>query len=141
MQTRKLKTRLMFGKHFSAKQFIRHMLLISGLIATYAMRSDDDLHTDKTTRIDAGLLTGQWQSVDTPVYTIAFTTHSSEVILFLEASRSYYFMIDSNHMVSSGFSPNWPPYDADLNMVGKDTLEITYAQIGVPDLTARYIRK
>ena len=92
-------------------------------------------------RIYANLLIGSWRSVDSSNYVITFYDNEIELVLNEDSNLPYYFMKDSNGVLPSGYSPNWPPYEAKLYLTGKDTLEITYAQLGVPNVTIQYIRK
>lgn len=129
------------GHREQMKTGIQLVIFVGSLMALYAMRTGNDLPGDRETRIPVNRLTGQWQTLDTPVCAMTLVRHLSELVLQLHATQEYYFGIDSNGALSSGYAPNWPPYNANLKLLGEDTLEITYSQLGVPDQSVRYVRK
>ena len=96
---------------------------------------------DNSSRIEVKLLVGFWETTDTIKRRIEFVNSDFELKLIIPANHPYYFSIDSlQNVSSSGFYPNWPPYDCELKLITSDTLEIKYSQIGVKPYSEKYLK-
>lgn len=80
-----------------------------------------------STRVDAKLIVGFWESADSNKYRIEFTDEQWAVKLKADVgvAGGYFFSKDSLGMMQlSGWAPNWPPYDCVLYLTANDTLEV-----------------
>ncbi len=91
--------------------------------------------------IDVKQLLGIWETTDSMKYRIEFTYNYFDLVMKSGDSRPYYFSKDSlDRVYSSGYYPNWPPFNCDLRLTGPGKLEVTYSQLGVPATTIKFVK-
>jgi len=129
-------------KPLKNKRLILVLLLAFTLKLSQAQQSKDSLGNYLITSIDTKSLVGYWQTTDSLKAKIEFIDSSwYQLILDLKNnSHPYYFIKDkqdTSKVSSSGFYPNWPPFDCDLNLIDSETLEIRLSQMGGPPYIIR----
>lgn len=118
------------------------LLLIFTTKASLAQHLKDTLVNYPITSIDIKSIVGFWQTTDSLKSKIQFIDSSwYEVILDLKDNAHPYYFIkdrqDTSKISSSGFYPNWPPFDCNLSLIDSETLEIRLSQMGVPPYLIR----
>jgi|GEM_PF-1007137 len=103
-------------------------------------QSADSLISHPSGTINVKLLTGFWQTTDSPQTIIEFIdSNFYEITLDLkDSAHPYYFLKDKeNNVNTSGFYPNWPPFSCDLKLIEPGILEVSLYQIRVTTRTIR----
>jgi hypothetical protein len=102
---------------------------------------NDNVLRPGTHYIKSDKLIGTWVCVDPSKNAIEFVDSSYQFVLLDSCNHPYYFFMDSlRNVFSSGYYPNWPPYNCDLNFISADTLQATYTVMGSGDCYM-YVRK
>ena len=125
---------------------VKHILLPILLIASkivYAQAASAN-ELDQQTEMKSiyvKLLVGFWESTDTLKHKIEFV--DSRVICWLQqkGGGTFEFMKDSFDRVSSnGFIAAWPPFNCDLKLISKDTLQVLYSHFGSDAVVQSYVK-
>lgn len=121
-------------------------LLLLGFSMARSQHPTDSLGTYVITNIDVNALRGYWYTDDSLNISLEFVDTSwYQVVLDLKDGLHPYYFIkdhqDSTKVSSSGYFPNWPPFDCDLLLVNNETLELRFSQVGVTAATLRCKRR
>lgn len=104
---------------------------------------DNTLLAIDSTKIDAKLIIGFWESVDSNKYRIEFIDEQWAVKLKADVgvAGGYFFSKDSlGMMLFSGWAPNWPPFDCSLYFISPDTLQLSTWFLGSDVVRRKYVR-
>ncbi len=115
------------------------LLIISN---EYFAQQTSQLSVDST-KIDAKLIIGFWESVDSNKYRIEFTDEQWAVKLKANVgvAGGYFFSKDSlGMMLFSGWAPNWPLFDCALYLSSSDTLEVSTWCFMCEAIRSKYVR-
>ncbi len=96
-----------------------------------------------STRVDAKLIVGFWESSDSKKYRIEFIDEQWAVKLKADVgvAGGYFFSKDSlNRITMNGYAPNWPPYDCGLKLISIDTLEIATRCFMCEAIKSKFVR-
>lgn len=122
-------------------KILKNLKLIFILLLSFTIKVSQAQYLKNTlgnysiSNIDIKSLIGYWQTTDSLKSRLEFIDSCSyQIILDLkDNSHPYYFIKsqeDKSKVSSSGYFPNWPPFNCDLNLIDSDTLEIRLSQVG-----------
>ena len=110
-------------------------------LITHSQAQPNPITNKRDSHIPSKSLTGTWHQIDSTHYTIEFVDTLSEFTLKFKNHHPYYFSKDSIGNISfTGYYPQWPPLNCELQFISKDILKITYASLGVPEVSYLYVR-
>ncbi|MBP9790990.1 MAG: hypothetical protein KBD57_10660 [Bacteroidia bacterium] len=92
--------------------------------------------------LEAKQIIGFWYSADSINQKVEFVDDGYQLVLNSTNTNPYYFLKDSTGKIySSGFFPMWPPPGCDLDLISKDSLNITFSPFFTPGEPILYVRK
>ena len=92
--------------------------------------------------LEAKQIIGFWYSADSINQKVEFVDDGYQLVLNSTNTNPYYFLKDSTGKIySAGFFPMWPPPGCDLDLISKDSLNITFSPFFTPGEPILYVRK